>query len=220
MPNELNLKPGSLLSLRVASSSGGELHVPEARIASIAPVVRSGEPLRYEVMVELLPAFRGYGYATDPLEYRIRREEMRGVPWMWAQLRHNEDSLSIRQLAYRYARSGQPHYGRTPLIEGDKKTYAILKIVRVVEERCSPLPESRVVTNKVFRFDVARAPRRAETFLSPLDEHQYPEVRSTSYEALLGKEFEIPDWYPMRVVLVLPKSASCPLGCVLVEFQK
>lgn len=76
------------------------------------------------------------------------------------------------------------------------------------------------MTNKVFRFDVARAPRRAETFLSPLDEHHYPEVRSTSYEALLGKEFEIPDWYPMRVVLVLPKSASHPLGCVLVEFQK
>nr|DAU70412.1 MAG TPA: hypothetical protein [Caudoviricetes sp.] len=220
MPTELNLKPGSLLSLRVASSSGGELHVPEARIASVTPVVRSGEPLRYKVVVEPLPVFRGYGYAIDPLEYRIRREEMRGVPWMLAQLRYNEDSLSIRQLAYRYARSGQPHYGRTPLIEGDKKIYAILKIDRVVEERCSPLPESRVVTNKVFRFDVARAPRRAETFLSPLDEHHYPEVRSTSYEALLGKEFEIPDWYPMRVVLVLPKSASCPLGCVLVEFQK
>lgn len=30
-------------------------------------------------MVEMLPAFRGYGYAIDPREYRIRREEMRVV---------------------------------------------------------------------------------------------------------------------------------------------
>jgi len=40
MPTELNLKPGSLLSLRVASSSGGELRVPEARWC--APVNLSG----------------------------------------------------------------------------------------------------------------------------------------------------------------------------------
>ena len=189
-------------------------------LQSIEPVCHGGSGPRYKMKFTKAGRFAQRVQPIDPLEYRIRREEMRGVPWMLAQLRYNEDSLSIRQLAYRYARSGQPHYGRTPLIEGDKKIYAILKIDRVVEERCSSLPESRVVTNKVFRFDVARAPRRVETFLSPLDEHHYPEVRSTSYKALLGKEFEIPDWYPMRVVLVLPKSASCPLGCVLVEFQK
>lgn len=136
-------------------------------LQSIEPVYHGGSEPRYKVKFTKAARFAQRVQPIDPLEYRIRREEMRGVPWMLAQLRYNEDSLSIRQLAYRYARSGQPHYGRTPLIEGDKKIYAILKIDRVVEERCSPLPESRVVTNKVFRFDVARAPRRAETFLSP-----------------------------------------------------
>ena len=163
--------PTGVYDVEIQSLGGNCLTTTTVReglmLQSIEPVYHGGSGPRYKMKFTKAGRFAQRVQPIDPLEYRIRREEMRGVPWMLAQLRYNEDSLSIRQLAYRYARSGQPHYGRTPLIEGDKKIYAILKIDRVVEERCSPLPESRVVTNKVFRFDVARAPRRAETFLSP-----------------------------------------------------
>lgn len=159
-----------------------------------------------------------------PLNCTVDKKTFRTRPLVYNLFRPGEDQLTVRQLANRYARKVGSDDGMGLLFEAsDGRCYTVLPVSNVTERReaAGRKPHmgyyvdgyNRVITHKEYQFLHIR-------FRNPHPVVQVPDnptVRSTSYKALVGKTIQLPEWFPAKIRMVLPKGPKLPLGGVLAE---
>lgn len=227
MPTELYLHPGGLYDVSIevhdgdkkATYSGNNMKMQSIRLGSF----RSGEVPKYEVVFRK-DVWHPVPVKPKPLDCTVDRKTFRTRPVVYKLFRPDEDTLTVKQLANRYARKVGSDDGRDLLFEAsDGRCYTVLPICNVTERReaAGRKPHmgyyvdgyNHVITHKEYQFLHIRF--RDPHPVVPIPDN--PTVRSTSYEALVGKTIQLPEWFPAKIKMVLPKGPKLPLGGVLAE---
>ena len=226
MPNEARFPLGVPYNITLEVHDEGRTNTFSAdgmTLRNVRVVDDGGGHPRYELLFSRT-VWKPTPVKPKPLDCTVCRKDFRTRPRVFGLFRSGEESLTVRQLANRYARKVGSDDGVDLLFgASDGRYYTVLPISNVTERReaAGQKPHmgyyvdgfNRVVTHKEYQFLHIRF--RDPNPVVPTPDN--PTVRSTSYEALVGKTIQLPEWFPAKIRMVLPKGPKLPLGGVLAE---